>query len=51
MPNFSYKALDNFGVKETGVLIADNLNEAQEELKNRRLIPISVREARNNFNI
>ena len=51
MPNFSYKALDNFGVTETGVLIADNLNEAQEELKNRRLIPISVREARNNFNI
>lgn len=51
MPNFSYKALDNFGATETGVLIADNLNEAQEELKNRRLIPISVREARNNFNI
>ena len=51
MPNFSYKALDNFGATETGVLIADNLNEAQEELKNRRLIPISVKEARNNFNI
>ena len=51
MPNFSYKAIDNLGATETGVLIADNLSEAQEELKNRRLIPISVREARNNFNI
>ena len=43
MPNYSYKALDPTGITETGVLIADNLSEAQEELKNRRLIPINLK--------
>ena len=42
MPNYSYKALDQTGITETGVLIAENLSEAQEELKNRRLIPIKA---------
>ena len=51
MPNYSYKALDQTGITETGVLIAENLSEAQEELKNRRLIPMKVREAKNRFNI
>ena len=44
MPNYSYKALDPTGITETGVLIAENLSEAQEELKNRRLIPINLKE-------
>ena len=51
MPNYSYKALDPTGITETGVLIAENLNEAQEELKNRRLIPINLKESKNRFNI
>lgn len=51
MPNYSYKALDPTGITETGVLIADNLSEAQEELKNRRLIPINLKESKNRFNI
>lgn len=51
MPNYSYKALDPNGITETGVLIAENLNEAQEELKNRRLIPINLKESKNRFNI
>ena len=51
MPNYSYKALDPTGITETGVLIAENLSEAQEELKNRRLIPINLKESKNRFNI
>ena len=51
MPNYSYKALDQSGITETGVLIAENLSEAQEELKNRRLIPINLKESKNRFNI
>ena len=51
MPNYSYKALDSTGTTETGVLIAENLSEAQEELKNRRLIPINLKESKNRFNI
>ena len=51
MPNYSYKALDSTGITETGVLIAENLSEAQEELKNRRLIPINLKESKNRFNI
>ena len=51
MPNYSYKALDPTGITETGVLIAENLSEAQEELKNRRLIPINLKESNNRFNI
>jgi general secretion pathway protein F len=51
MPNYSYKALDSSGITETGVLIAENLSEAQEELKNRRLIPINLKESKNRFNI
>ena len=51
MPNYSYKALDPTGIIETGVLIAENLSEAQEELKNRRLIPINLKESKNRFNI
>ena len=51
MPNYSYKALDPSGITETGVLIAENLSEAQEELKNRRLIPINLKESKNRFNI
>ena len=39
MPNYSYKALDPTGITETGVLIAENLNEAQEELKTEDLFP------------
>ena len=51
MPNYSYKALDPTGIIETGVLIAENLSEAQEELKNRRLIPLNLKESKNRFNI
>ena len=51
MPNYSYKALDPNGITETGVLIAENLSEAQEELKNRKLIPINLKESKNRFNI
>ena len=51
MPNYSYKALDPTGITETGVLIAENLSEAQEELKNRRLIPINLKESKNRLNI
>jgi len=51
MPNYSYKALDPTGITETGVLIAENLSEAQEEVKNRRLIPINLKESKNRFNI
>ena len=51
MPNYSYKALDPTGITETGVLIAENLSEAQEELKNRKLIPINLKESKNRLNI
>ena len=40
MPNYSYKALDQSGISENGIPFAENLKEAQEELKNRHLIPI-----------
>ena len=51
MPNYSYKALDSAGITETGILIAENLSEAQEELKNRRLIPVHLKESKNRFNV
>ena len=49
MPNYSYKALDQSGISENGILIAENLKEAQEELKNRHLIPIKIKESKNRF--
>ena len=35
MANFSYDALDNSGESESGYLIADSVEEAKNELKNR----------------
>ena len=31
MPNYSYKALDQSGISENGILIAENLKDAIEE--------------------
>ena len=52
MASFSYKAIDHNGESEKGFLIAENINEAQNELKNRKLIPVKLQESRqrNNFN-
>ena len=42
MANFSYDALDNSGESESGYLIADSVEEAKNELKNRKLIPLKA---------
>ena len=49
MANFSYDALDNSGESESGYLIADSVEEAKNELKNRKLIPLKVKETKKFF--
>jgi len=44
MPAFNYEALSSEGKKIKGSLIADDINLASQELKNRSLIPIDVKE-------
>ena len=44
MPAFNYEALSSDGKKIKGSLIADDINLASQELKNRSLIPIDVKE-------
>ena len=44
MPTFNYEALSSDGKKIKGSLIADDINLASQELKNRSLIPIDVKE-------
>ena len=49
MPNFSYKAIDNKGEEESGFIISNTIEEAKEELKNRKLIPLKINEAKKYF--
>ena len=51
MPNFSYKSIDIEGEEESGFIIADTLDEAKLELKNRKLIPLKIKESKNFFRI
>ena len=51
MASFSYKALDHKGETEKGFLVAENINEAQNELKNRKLIPIKLKESKQRINL
>ena len=43
MASFTYKAIDHNGETENGYLIAENIDEAQNELKNRKLIPLKLK--------
>ena len=51
MARFSYKALDHKGETEKGFLVAENIDEAQNELKNRKLIPIKLKEYKQRINL
>ena len=51
MASFSYKALDHKGETEKGFLVAENIDEAQNELKNRKLIPIKLKEYKQRINL
>ena len=51
MASFTYKALDHKGETEKGFLVAENINEAQNELKNRKLIPIKLKESKQRINL
>ena len=51
MASFSYKALDHKGETEKGFLVAENINQAQNELKNRKLIPIKLKESKQRINL
>ena len=51
MASFSYKALDHKGETEKGFLVAKNIDEAQNELKNRKLIPIKLKEYKQRINL
>ena len=51
MPNYSYKSIDIEGEVESGFIIADSLDEAKLELKNRKLIPLKIKESKNIFRI
>ena len=51
MASFSYKALDHKGETEKGFLVAENIDEAQNELKNRKLIPIKLKESKQRINL
>ena len=50
MASFTYKAIDHNGETENGYLVAENINEAQNELKNRKLIPLKLKKSNTRFN-
>ena len=50
MASFTYKAIDHNGETENGYLIAENIDEAQNELKNRKLIPLKLKKSNTRFN-
>ena len=50
MASFSYKAMDQKGETEKGFLVAENLDDAQNELKNRKLIPLKLKQSNKRFN-
>ena len=50
MASFTYKAIDHNGETENGYLIAENIDEAQNELKNRKLIPLKLKKSNPRFN-
>ncbi len=50
MASFTYKAIDHNGETENGYLIAENIDEAQNELKNRKLIPLKLKKSNTRLN-
>ena len=50
MASFSYKAMDQKGETEKGFLVAENIDDAQNELKNRKLIPLKLKQSNKRFN-
>ena len=50
MASFTYKAIDHIGETENGYLIDENIDEAQNELKNRKLIPLKLKKSNTRFN-
>ena len=50
MASFTYKAIDHNCETENGYLVAENINEAQNELKNRKLIPLKLKKSNTRFN-
>ena len=50
MASFSYKAMDQKGETEKGFLVAENIDDAQNELKNRKLIPLKLKQSSKRFN-
>ena len=50
MASFTYKAIDHNGETENGYLIAENIDDAQNELKNRKLIPLKLKKSSTRFN-
>ena len=49
MASFTYKAIDHNGETENGYLIAENIEEAQNELKNRILIRLKLKKSNTRF--
>ena len=50
MASFSYKAMDQKGETKKGFLVAENIDDAQNELKNRKLIPLKLKQSSKRFN-